>query len=371
MEKQSKFLQKVKVSGGGRCNVTNAISDPLKLAENYPRGGDFLKEPFKKFNTEHTKRWFRERGVSLKTESDGRVFPTTNSSQTIIDCFLQEAKGIDLMLHKRVESFYKNAGKWVVELTDGENLKADNLMVASGSDKRIWDSLFQLGLEVNRAVPSLFTFNIQDTYLRDLQGISFEDTEVSVVGTSLKESGALLITHWGLSGPTILRLSAWGAHLLAEKSYHFEIKVNWLANKTKENIEQDLKRLFLESPKKNITSIAPFGLSQRFWQFICGKSGITKFQKGAETGKKQIRKLIVNLTACTFKISGKSTFKEEFVTAGGVCLNQINPDNFATINLENLYFGGEVLDIDAITGGFNFQAAWTAGWLVSEDLHKK
>lgn len=376
LEKQGKVLQKVKVSGGGRCNVTNAVSDPAGLARNYPRGEDFLRNAFTKFSSDDTQRWFEKRGVALKTEKDGRVFPVSDSSQTIIDCFLKEAGGVDLFLHSRVEKFMQTGAGWEVLTAEGKAYVTRHLMIATGSDGKVWTSLEQLGLSISEAVPSLFTFNIRDEQLTALQGISFTGAEVSVVKTSpgqplLKQRGPLLITHWGLSGPAVLKLSAWGAYALKETGYNFEIAVNWLSHLGKKELEEEIKRNFSENPKKNIRMLPISGLSQRFWNYICIKSGISEFQKGAESGRKQVAALLENLTAAKFSVTGKSTFKEEFVTAGGVCLTEVDYDSFMTYKYPDLYLGGEVLDIDAVTGGFNFQAAWTAGWLISEHIFQK
>lgn len=370
IEKQGKFLQKVKVSGGGRCNVTNAISDPETLSNNYPRGKEFLLEPFKSFNTSHTQFWFKERGVTLKTEKDGRVFPVTDSSQTIIDCFLKESKDIDLILNSRVESFIQDDNYWKITLADGKTLKTKYLLIASGSDKRIWDEIDRLKLNIKEQVPSLFTFNIPDTQLQNLQGISFPNARIKVTKSDLIQEGPLLITHWGLSGPAILKLSAWGAYLLKERDYKFQIEISWIAKSKPKDIEKELRAVFEQNPKKNIRSMPISGLTQRFWNYICDKSNISEFQKGAETGKKQIAVLIENLTAAKYQVDGKSTFKEEFVTAGGVDLEEINSSDFSCVKYSNLFFAGEVLNIDAITGGFNFQAAWTAGWMISERVSK-
>jgi len=368
LEKQGKVLQKVKVSGGGRCNVTHAVSDPGELARNYPRGGDFLEKAFEKFSSADTRKWFEKRGVALKTEKDGRVFPVSDSSQTIINCFLKEAGGIDLLLHSRVEKITPVPAGWEVQTAEGKVYQTRRLMIATGSDTRVWSALQQLDLAFSEAVPSLFTFNIPDGTLTALQGTSFSRARVSVAKTSLVQEGPLLITHWGLSGPAVLKLSAWGAYLLKKTGYIFEIEVNWLADRNKNDLEKELKKRFSENPKKNIRMLPVSGVSQRFWTYICDKSGISEFRKGAEGGKKQVAALLENLTASKFSVNGKSTFKEEFVTAGGVSLDEVNAESFSTCKYPDLYLGGEVLDIDAVTGGFNFQAAWTAGWLISEHI---
>ncbi len=416
LEKHGRVLQKVKVSGGGRCNVTNTVSDPAELARNYPRGENFLRNAFTKFSSDGTRRWFEKRGIVLKAENDGRVFPVSDSSQTIIDCFMKEARGVDLFLHSRVEKITRTEAGWEVLTAGGKAYAARRLMIATGSDSNVWASLEQLGLSISEAVPSLFTFNIRDEQLTALQGISFSEAEVSVRKAPagppapgrplserrlaetqslpqspagqyppgrpltelqslpssgqpmLKQRGPLLITHWGLSGPAVLKLSAWGAYALKEAGYTFEIAVNWLSQVNKNELEKEIKRNFSENPKKNIRMLPVSGLSQRFWNYICIKSGISEFQKGAESGRKQIAALLENLTAAKFSVTGKSTFKEEFVTAGGVSLTEVDYDSFMTYKYPDLYLGGEVLDIDAVTGGFNFQAAWTAGWLISEHI---
>jgi predicted Rossmann fold flavoprotein len=368
VEKQGKVLQKVKVSGGGRCNVTNSETRPDLLAENYPRGREFLAKAFQRFGSQQTSDWFTRHGVHLKTEKDGRVFPKSDSSQTIIDCFQRLSKGIDLHLRCRVENIAPTQEGWTVTCSDGQVFETRKLMIATGSDARIWHILQELGLSISPQVPSLFTFNIEDKALQELQGISFPRAEVKV--KNLAQQGPLLITHWGLSGPAVLKLSAWGAYSLKEVNYEFDVTVNWTGKTDKKEVEEQLKYTFVQNPKKNIRLLPFSDLTQRFWNYICNKSGIAEFQKGAETGKKQIANLLENLTSSRYRVSGKSTFKEEFVTAGGVNLNEIHVERFACINYPHLYLGGEVLDIDAITGGFNFQAAWTAGWIISEDVEQ-
>lgn len=370
IEKQVRVLQKVRIAGGGRCNVTNSVSQPEELIKYYPRGAEFLKEPFEIFNPSHTHRWFLKRGIKLKTEKDGRVFPVTDSSQTIIDSFLNEAKNIDILLKERVENFQPDDYGWKINTHMGKQYKSRYLMVASGSDRRIWQSLKSLDLKVNPEVPSLFTFNIKDEVLHQLQGISFENAIVRVNNSDLKQEGPILITHWGLSGPVILKLSAWGAYILKELGYKFTISVNWLGHNDRKSIENHLRKTFAENPKKNIRALQMLDLPQRFWTYLCEKSNIGVYQKGAETGKKQIKLILENLFACQYEVTSKSTFKDEFVTAGGIDLSEVFNSTFQSKKYEKLYFGGEVLDIDGLTGGFNFQAAWTAGFLIAESLRK-
>lgn len=368
LEKTSKVLQKVKVSGGGRCNVTNKVSDPKELSGFYPRGKEFLVGPFTVFNSQHTQEWFAKQNVKLKTETDGRVFPVSDSSQTIINCFERLSQNIDIRFNSRVESFSQKNENWYIYLKGGESLSARKIMVATGSDKSVWATLLEFGLKIKPEVPSLFTFNIQDQNLVTLAGTSFKNAIVRVKGSNLMTNGPMLITHWGLSGPAILKLSAWGALELAAKEYQFEIQVNWLGDTNKNELTETLKQSFANNPKKNIRSIPLFGFSQRFWTYLCDLTNIGEFQKGAEAGKKQMSALLDIITKTTYKVTGKSTFKEEFVTAGGVDLSEIKPETFEVMRLSGMFMGGEVLDIDAITGGFNFQAAWTAGWIISESI---
>lgn len=367
LEKNREVLQKVKVSGGGRCNVTHSCFEVDKLLENYPRGNFFLKEPFKNFNPRHTISWFQERGVKIKTEQDGRMFPVTDSSQTIIDCFLSEVKRhkIEVVTQKRVEKFSQQGDLWSVEIQDNERLLSRNLAITSGSDKRIWDSLAQLNLDIVPPVPSLFTFNIPQHPVTALPGISFPHISVQLKDSAFRTEGPGLITHWGLSGPAILKLSAKAAIEMNAKAYKFKIRVNWLGKPSKEKVTEELKSMINNFPKKNVNAHPPFELTQRFWKFICDQADIKEFQKFAETGKKHIAALAGLLTEMEFSVDGKSTFKEEFVTAGGIDLDQVDNQTFASKKHKGLYFAGEVLNIDAVTGGFNFQAAWTGGWHIA------
>lgn len=372
LERNQDFLQKVKVSGGGRCNVTHACFDAEKLLDFYPRGKAHLLEPFKKFNPTNTVDWFESRKIKLKTEKDGRMFPVTDSSQTIIDCFLNEAYDfkIELRTRQKVDKIEKDGNDWVVSTIFDEEYKAPNLVLTTGSDPLFWRLLQNLQVPVIQPVPSLFTFNIKDKLFDDLQGISFENAKVKIKNTPFASSGAMLITHWGLSGPAILKLSAFAARDLADKDYKFDIEVNFLGdadpNKLREKLQQNINLI----PKKNVIANAEFGLTSRFWKAVCNAAGIGEHQKWAETGKKHINAILEVLTKKAFKADGKSTFKEEFVTAGGVDLNAVDLDRFALKEYPNLYLAGEILNIDALTGGFNFQAAWTGAWLISEAIGK-
>jgi predicted Rossmann fold flavoprotein len=371
LERGRDVLQKVKVSGGGRCNVTHACFEPEKLIKFYPRGEAELLAPFHQFNPTHTIEWFENRGVKIKKEADGRMFPVSDSSQSIIDCLFNAAKKfrVEILTGTRVESIKKSNENWQIQ-AQNQDFEARNLMIATGSDTAVWRLIEDLGLQIVQPVPSLFTFNIKDKRLNDLMGVSFENlgVDIKIGQQKFYSEGNGLITHWGLSGPAVLKLSSWAARELHEVQYQFEIQVNWLNNLTKETIQKQLHAQINQNPKKNVLANAEFGLPIRFWKYLCENAEIKEFQKWAETGKKHIARLTELLTQSRYRVDGKSTFKEEFVTAGGVDLSEIDFERFATKKYPNLFMAGEVLNIDAITGGFNFQAAWTGGWMVSESV---
>lgn len=368
IEKQGKPLQKVKVSGGGRCNVTHNCFDPQELIKNYPRGGNLLLEPFQRFGPKETIKWFSENGVNIKAEADGRMFPTTDSSQTIIDCFenLRKKKGIELSFYSSLVAFGQSKEGWILNVKDQNDIFTHNLMLATGSDKHIWDQLLQMGFEIESPVPSLFTFKIQDKELVELAGTSF--LEMKATEGKIESEGPGLITHWGLSGPAILKLSAFAARELNEKEYCFKVKIDWNPSFTFDEIQETFRKLQNEEPKKKISSQPLFGFSHRFWKYLCSKSHIGEFQNWSESGKKQWKRLSENIKKCEYRVDGKSTFKEEFVTAGGITLDQVDLNTFSSRKFPSLFFAGEVLNIDAITGGFNFQAAWTGGWIVGNSI---
>lgn len=369
LEGNNKVLQKVKVSGGGRCNVTHACFTPNELIEFYPRGGKELRGPFHQFMTGDTMEWFENRGVSLKIEDDNRIFPESNSSQTIIDCFLESAKnaGVILKTSARVDGIEKNGEQFVVK-TNSEEIIADYLLIASGSNIKVWNMIENLGHSVVQPVPSIFTFNIEDNRLNEIPGISVPKATVKVLNSKLAEEGPLLITHWGLSGPGILKLSAWGALELFEKDYNFEIQVNWLAKK-QESVLEILKKERQQQSKKQIVLRSVFEeVPKRLWEKFVLAAKISAEAKWAQLTNKQLEDLSKQLTQGIFKVSGKSTFKDEFVTAGGVDLKEINFKRFESKLHSNLFFAGEVLNIDAVTGGFNFQNAWTSAWIVANSI---
>ncbi|WP_121666497.1 BaiN/RdsA family NAD(P)/FAD-dependent oxidoreductase [Mesonia aquimarina] len=371
VERGKEVLSKVRISGGGRCNVTHAEFIPQDLVKNYPRGEKELRGPFHQFMTGDTIEWFQQRGIELKTEEDGRMFPVTDSSETIINCFLSEANrlGIDVLKKHAVQTVEKKENTWEVSTNQGEFL-AKTIVMASGSNPKIWKLLEGLGHQIIPPVPSLFTFNTKDERLQDLAGIS-TFASLKIKGEKLESEGPLLITHWGLSGPGILKLSAWGARILNDCNYKFTLEVNFLGYKTQEEAVEELKVLKNEFPKQQLTTYAQLDLPKRLWRRLIIKAGIPENQIWAELSKKQIQQIALALTQATFLINGKSTFKEEFVTAGGINLKEVNFKTFESKVNDNLYFAGEILNIDAITGGFNFQNAWTGGFLVASAIAEK
>jgi predicted Rossmann fold flavoprotein len=368
LERGKSVLEKVRISGGGRCNVTHAEFIPKELSKNYPRGEKELIGPFNQFCSGDTIEWFSNHGVELKIEDDGRMFPVSDSSQTIIDCFLTTSKklGIDILTSQSVQSIYKGENYWKIE-TNQETFTCKKLVLATGSNPKIWDLLSNLGHTIIAPVPSLFTFNCKDQRIKNLMGNSVLAT-VKVKNTKLSASGPLLITHWGFSGPGILRLSAWGAIELNQKNYQFILYVNWLNDATTDEIIEKLKELKLELAKKDVGKKSPFDLPNRLWESLVTASSINENSKWADLSKIQLTNLANQLTNSEFQINGKSTFKEEFVTAGGIDLKEINFKTMESKLHENLFFAGEIVNIDAITGGFNFQNAWTSGFIVAQSI---
>ncbi len=370
LERGKDVLQKVKVSGGGRCNVTHACFLPTELVKNYPRGEKALLSPFMRFSAEETIQWFEQRGVELKTEDDGRMFPVTNNSQTIIDCLEGQAERLNVKILRgyRVEDLEQVDNQWLVK-TNRQSFTADKVVVAAGSSTAVWDLLKKLGHTIIEPVPSLFTFNIKDNRIDGLAGLSVPNASIQVEGTKLKTSGPLLITHWGMSGPAILKLSAWGARQLHDLDYQFVIRINWIGQYNVEEVKNaltlDIKSKFL---KKLIVKTPQYNIPSRLWLRFLEVANITENMIWADISKKQIQILAEQLAQGSYSVKGKSTFKEEFVTAGGVKRDEVNFKTFESKLLDNLFFAGEILDIDAITGGFNFQAAWTGGWIVGQTM---
>lgn len=365
LERGAEVLNKVRISGGGRCNVTHACFEPNELVKFYPRGEKELRGPFHQFGSGDTIEWFEKHGVELKIEADGRMFPVSNSSQTIIDCFLKATQklGIAVLTGQSVQSIFKKDTLWKIE-TQNEHYLTEKLVLATGSNPKVWEMLQTFGHVVVNPVPSLFTFNIKDSRIKELPGIATHVT-VKVKDTKLTATGPLLITHWGMSGPAILKLSAWGARILNDKNYQFTIFINWLNDAEKDDIEKKLKDLKQEHAKKSVSRKSPFELTNRLWESLVLASAIEAETKWADLSKIQLQNLANQLTNGTFQVNGKSTFKEEFVTAGGIDLKEINFKTMESKLHENLYFAGEIVNIDAITGGFNFQNAWTSGFIVA------
>ena len=368
LERGAEVLNKVRISGGGRCNVTHACFEPNELVKFYPRGEKELRGPFHQFCSGDTVEWFEKHGVELKIEADGRMFPVSNSSQTIIDCFLEATKKlkIDILTNQSVQSIFKTSNYWKIE-TPNEQFSAQKLILATGSNPKIWEMLQTFGHLVVNPVPSLFTFNIKDARIKELPGVATQ-VSIKVKDTKLSSNGPLLITHWGMSGPAILKLSAWGARILHDKNYQFTIFVNWLNDLDTEDVEKVLKELKLEHAKKAVSKKSPFEITNRLWESLVLASGIEAETKWADLSKIQLQNLSEQLTNGVFQVNGKSTFKEEFVTAGGIDLKEINFKTMESKLHENLYFAGEIVNIDAITGGFNFQNAWTSGFIVANSI---
>jgi len=372
LEKSGKVLQKVKVSGGGRCNVTHACFDPKDLIEYYPRGKKELLGPFHTFMTGDTIEWFENKGVQLKVEDDMRMFPESNSSQTIIDCFVKSAEsaGVNVLLNQNVINIDKSEGQYSIE-TKHSHFKADYLVIASGGTTKIWEIIKKLGHQIIAPVPSLFTFNIKDPILDDIPGISVPDAHISIEDGLFESNGPLLITHWGLSGPGILKLSSLAAIDLARLNYQFSVTVNWL-NLPFDQVLDKLKSQKEKASKKNVLLKSCFEqISKRLWSKLVISSNIKANQNWSDLSNKQLESLSEQLTQTNFKSHGKTTFKEEFVTAGGVDLKEINFKRFESRLHPNLFFAGEVLNIDGLTGGFNFQNAWTGSFIAAKAISNK
>lgn len=379
LEKSSKLLSKVRVSGGGRCNVTHACFDNVTLIKKYPRGTNFLKKIFSQFNTHHTIDWFEKRGVKLKTESDGRMFPTSNTSQSIIDCLMAEANkhGVEIMMNREVKEIQRvtadNKVSFAICCNNGEEMEADYVVVACGGFPKssMFQWLISLGHHIENPVPSLFSFNMPNNTIVELMGVSVECATVKIIGSKLSESGPLLITHWGMSGPAILKLSAWGARELSEKNYHFTVMINWTNRYNEEQLRNEWQTIRNQYATQKIINRNPFDLPNRLWQYLLSESKINEDIRWSELPAKEQNLFIKNLTSQTFDVKGKTTFKEEFVTCGGIKLSEINPHSMESRVVPNLYFAGEIIDVDGITGGFNFQNAWSTAWIASQSIVKQ
>jgi len=367
LERSAKVLSKVKISGGGRCNVTNATFDNDLLSKNYPRGERFLRKAFAQFNALNTVEWFESRGVRMKTYPDNCIFPQSNTSQSIIDCFLLEtnAKDIEVVYQFHVQAIEQPNNVFVITSITNETRTADAVIVTvGGQPKRSGISWIEaLGHTIIEPVPSLFTFNMPNEPIKELMGNVVEKTTVKIEGTKLIGKGPLLVTHWGMSGPAILQLSAWGARTLADVNYMFHVLVNWLNDTTEDALRGLIATTMTQHGGKKISNINPFPVTNRLWEFLLQRSEINPENRWNELGKKSINKLVNTLLNDRYSVSGKTTFKEEFVTAGGVSLSEIEVKTMESKIVRGIYFAGEVMDIDGITGGFNFQSAWTTGFI--------
>lgn len=373
LEKSSKVLSKVRVSGGGRCNVTHACFDNALLIKNYPRGEKELRNTFSRFSVTDTVNWFEQRGVELKTEADGRMFPVTDNSETIINCLLQESEkaGVKIKLNVDITEIINNDNTtFTLKANGGGIFACDKLIIATGGTPKdaSYDWLKKLGHTIVKPVPSLFTFNIPDNPVTQLMGVSVPKAKIRVAGIKLETEGPLLITHWGMSGPAILKASAWGARILSDLNYNFTALINWLPKYTEEKLRIEFSNQRAENPAKLIINNCPVDLPKRLWDYFVNKAMISETTRWADLPKKNSNVLIKIILNDEYKVQGKTTFKEEFVTCGGISLKEID---FATMQskvVPNLYFAGEIMDVDGITGGFNFQNAWSTGWIAARSI---
>ncbi|MEA5499441.1 NAD(P)/FAD-dependent oxidoreductase [Limnoraphis robusta Tam1] len=397
-------LAKVRISGGGRCNVTHACFDPAQFVQNYPRGAKALRGAFSRFQAKDTVEWFTQKGVELKTEEDGRMFPITDDSETIVNCLIQSAKQAGIQIktqarvteihvnqknhdlsinpvsegnlktfiphHQQETGFFNRENYFKIILNSGEILTADRLLLATGSNPSGYRWAQQLGHQIIPPVPSLFTFNITDERLKDLAGVSVNSAKIKLPEAKLEQTGPLLITHWGLSGPAVLKLSAWGARFLQDFRYKTSLIVNWLPLSNPEALREELLAVKSQLSQRVVSSSCPVLIPRRLWKQLTLAVGIDEQKRWGEVSNKVINQLIQELTQGKFKINGKGVFKEEFVTCGGVSLKEVDFKTMESRCCPNLYFAGEILDIDGVTGGFNFQSAWTTGWLAGQAMGK-
>jgi len=363
LEKSSKILSKVLISGGGRCNVTNVCSEPAELVKNYPRGGRSLLNVFYSFGQKETVEWFRQHGVALKAEEDGRMFPRSDRSETIAACLRETFfnLGGELQLQKDVTAFRHENGFFYISVRSGETYRAARLIIASGGAPKTamlgW--IKEHGHEIRPSVPSLFTFNLPQNPICNLMGISVENTEIKIRDSKFRFSGPLLITHWGLSGPAVLKLSAFAAEWIYEKNYSFSVEINWLYSKKRNTVSEELSTLYKKFRDKKVRNLKPAEIPARLWEYFLDKCSINSEKNAAEISSKELESIVNTLFSDIYQVNGKTTFKEEFVTAGGVSLRSVDMRSMESRHIPGLFFCGEVLDVDGITGGFNFQAAWS------------
>ena len=378
LEKSGKLLSKVKVSGGGRCNVTHACFSIADMVKKYPRGASFLKKAFYSFFTTDTIEWFQQRNVPLKTEADGRMFPKSNTSQTVIDCLLSEADKyhVEVRMNADVIALHTDdkapseTQKFTLKFLKGKDLHADYICIASGGYPKStqFEWLTKLGHTIVKPVPSLFTFNMPGNAINQLMGVSVAEASIKIASTKLQQSGPLLITHWGLSGPVVLKLSAWGARELEQKNYQFTIFINWLPLFNENTLKEKILQVRFDIASQKISNRNPFLLPSRLWDYFLQQCGINADIRWADLPAKEQNKLVKILCAQEMEVRGKTTFKEEFVTAGGIQLSEVDSSTMQSRMVPNLYFAGEVMDIDGVTGGFNFQNAWTTAWIAAKSI---
>jgi predicted Rossmann fold flavoprotein len=375
LEKTGKLLSKVRISGGGRCNVTHALFDITEMSKRYPRGQNFVKKTFHQFFTKDTIEWFEERGVQLKTEDDGRMFPVTDSSETIVDSLFREVNkyGVQIKMNMGVNKITREDDIWKIITEKNETLTADFLCIATGGYPKasMFDWILSTGHHIEEPVPSLFTFNLPGHSITELMGVSVEKARVKIEGTKLSEDGPLLITHWGLSGPAILKLSAKGARTFRDMDYRFKVHINWMPGMNEQPLKDHLQSLRSSSPSKMIANLNFSNLPNRLWIYLLETSGIKTETRIADLTARSENALIRNLVDYVVEVRGKTTFKEEFVTAGGIDLSEVDANTMMSRIHPNLYFVGEVLNVDGITGGFNFQHAWTSAWIAAKAITKK
>lgn len=372
LEAGKTLLAKVRISGGGRCNVTHSCFDPALLVQHYPRGGKALRGAFSRFQPQDTVAWYARHQVRLKTEADGRMFPVTDDSDTVVQCLLQtaRARGVEIRTRAAVTEINKNSAGFQVKLGSGETLRCDRILLATGSSPQGWRIARSLGHRIVPPVPSLFTFKIKDPRLQDLAGISVDPVHLKLKldGKPLEQTGPLLITHWGVSGPAVLKLSAWGARVLHTHRYQGQLVVNWVPEQQSEQLRQHLQTMKTKVAKRAISTQNPTHLPQRLWQRLVDAAQIPSEKRWADFSKKDLNRLLVHLTQDSYEIQGKGVFKDEFVTCGGVALKEVNFKTLESRCCAGLFFAGEVLDIDGVTGGFNFQSAWTTAWLAGQAI---
>ncbi len=371
LEKSGKLLSKVRISGGGRCNVTHNCFEAAELVKRYPRGGKFLLKSFRHFGPADTVAWFEKRGVALKAEADGRIFPVSDDSSSITSCLLEEARkyGVEIRLGEELQYLQKEGDRWILQ-TGKESFRADAVCICCGGFPKPgqYEWLGKTGHHIELPVPSLFTFNMPGHAITKLMGVVVDPAQVKLEGSRLTETGALLITHWGMSGPVVLRLSAWGACELAAAGWHFSVQVNWIPAFHENSAREFMQAFRQEKGNQKLANRNPFQLPQRFWEYLLQEADADGESRWADLPAKNQNRLAKLLTAQVFDIQGKTTFKEEFVTAGGIKLSEVNPDTMESRLHTGLYFAGEILDVDGITGGFNFQHAWTSGWLAARAM---